>query len=165
MIIQHEELVRISEEIWSTVTGLPVVASTSADATALGTEVVTGCVDIVGSWHGTVTVECDVVLARRAAAAMFGIEPDEVADEDLDDAVGELANVAGGNLKALVVGAGGLSLPRVARGADAHTVVPGGRVVERASFVCDGAAWVVTAFDGGADNDAIGQGGEEDTTR
>lgn len=163
MIIQHEELVRISEEIWSTVTGLPAVPSAATYATALGAEVVTGCVDIVGVWHGTVTVECDLDLARRAAAAMFGIEPEEVADEDLDDAVGELANVAGGNLKALVVGAGSLSLPRVARGADAHAVVPRGRVVERASFLCDGAAWVVTAFAGGADNDATGPRGEEAT--
>jgi hypothetical protein len=55
-------------------------------------------------------------LAHLLAARMFGI--DEPAREDVLDAVGELGNIAGGNVKALLFGSGTarLSLPSAALG-------------------------------------------------
>jgi hypothetical protein len=61
-------------------------------------------------------------LAHELAARMFGTEEPE--SEDLLDAVGELGNIAGGNVKALLFGGSGtarLSLPSAALG---RAVVP-----------------------------------------
>jgi Chemotaxis phosphatase CheX len=65
-------------------------------------------------------------LAHTLAARMFGTDEPETAD--LLDAVGELGNIAGGNVKALLFGAAGsarLSLPSAVLGAVvAPTAVP-----------------------------------------
>jgi chemotaxis protein CheX len=66
-------------------------------------------------------------VARELAAAMFGIEADDLGDEELVDALGEVTNMIGGNVKALV-GGNVLSLPSVTRGRDFLVAVPGSRV-------------------------------------
>lgn len=67
-------------------------------------------------------------LAKVLAAQMFGTDEPEA--EDLLDAVGELGNIAGGNVKALLFGSSGtarLSLPSAAVGrAVAPVSVPEG---------------------------------------
>ena len=67
-------------------------------------------------------------LAQVLAARMFGTE--EPGSEDLLDAVGELGNIAGGNVKVLLFGSCGtarLSLPSAALGrAVAPVLVPDG---------------------------------------
>ena len=40
--------------------------------------------------------------ARQAAAAFLAMEPDEVSPEDVSDVLGELANIVGGNVKAML---------------------------------------------------------------
>lgn len=55
--------------------------------------------DVTGADLG-VQVRVSRVLARRLAARMFGVE--EPTSEDLLDAVGELGNIAGGNVKSLL---------------------------------------------------------------
>jgi hypothetical protein len=65
-----------------------------------------------------VRVQVSGRLAHLLAARMFATE--EPGSEDLLDAVGELGNIAGGNVKALLFGASGtarLSLPSAAFGA------------------------------------------------
>ncbi len=45
---------------------------------------------------------------------MFAMEPDEVSDAEIGDALGEMANIVGGNVKALMPEPSVLSLPQVA---------------------------------------------------
>ncbi|MEQ1565088.1 MAG: chemotaxis protein CheX [Myxococcota bacterium] len=73
-----------------------------------------GLVTISGSWSGQVAFWCSPALARRVAATMFGCAEAEVPEADLCDAVGELANITGGNLKALLEPPSVLSVPAVA---------------------------------------------------
>jgi len=52
---------------------------------------------------------------------MLGLEgPDEAGPADVADAVGELVNMVGGNIKSLMPGPSVLSLPAVAAGRAAH---------------------------------------------
>ncbi|QCC78154.1 chemotaxis protein CheX [Nocardioides daphniae] len=53
---------------------------------------------------------------------MLGMDPDadEPSEADVVDAVGELVNMVGGNVKSLVPGPSQLSLPLVATGQFAH---------------------------------------------
>ena len=73
-------------------------------------------VHISGEWDGTVCLSCSLLAGRHATSAMFGLSDDEVTEADINDAVGELVNVVGGNIKSLVPAPSVLSLPVVTVG-------------------------------------------------
>jgi len=79
-------------------------------------------VSISGTWQGNVTVELGTTAAVALTARMLALGPGEaVADADLADAIGELVNMIGGNVKSLMPGPSMLSLPMVAAGRAAHS--------------------------------------------
>lgn len=69
---------------------------------------------------GAVVVRISCALARTITETMFGMDPGEAASADIDDAVGEVANMIGGNVKSLVPGPSLLSLPAVVIGEPMH---------------------------------------------
>ena len=76
-----------------------------------------GAVSVTGGWQGTVTVELGARAAADLTARMLALPEDEpAADADVADAVGELVNMIGGNVKSLMPGPSVLSLPLVAAG-------------------------------------------------
>lgn len=86
------------------------VPATPSDAS------LTGAVYISGQWNGLVSLTCSSVAATRAAALMFATDVDDVSPSDVLDAVGELVNIVGGNIKGMLPPPTGLSLPSVTDG-------------------------------------------------
>ncbi|MFC7528136.1 chemotaxis protein CheX [Actinoplanes sp. GCM10030250] len=70
-------------------------------------------VSITGSWNGHIVYASSRTAAQRAAAAFLAMELEEVSDEDISDTLGELANIVGGNVKAMLPPGAQLSLPQV----------------------------------------------------
>jgi chemotaxis protein CheX len=97
-----------------------------------------GTVHITGSWAGSVVVECPASFGRLVAASMFGSEPQDVTEDELVDVMGELANMTGGNVKALLEGESTLSLPTVVRGSDFRVIVPGTHLSRSLAYECAG---------------------------
>lgn len=93
-----------------------------------------GSVEISGTTQMTVSVDCSEVLARRLGAAMFDVDEEALSIEDVVDALGEVANIIGGNIKALLPGPSELGLPTVHHRKALH---PLDAVVEQA-FDCMG---------------------------
>jgi len=155
MTVAAEELEQIAGDIWSTMLGLDLRAGGSDPAVAVAVapdaqgrrRVFTGCILITGDWEGAVTLDLPSGLARRAGAIMFGGSPDEVADAEIRDVVGELTNITGGNVKALVGGTCQLSLPSVTEGADYLMSLPGSSVMNRVRLECDGEQLLVTVLE------------------
>ena len=81
-------------------------------------------VSITGSWTGHVVYASSTAAARRAAAAFLAMEADEVSQEDLSDVLGELANIVGGNVKAMPPPGAQLSLPQVVLGPESSARYP-----------------------------------------
>jgi chemotaxis protein CheX len=81
---------------------------------------ITGMVGFAGTYSGVISIHCPVNLALKITSSMLGMECDEVND-DLNDAIGEIANMLGGSVK-LVLSKGGLdvklSIPTVISGED-----------------------------------------------
>ena len=75
-------------------------------------EVVVAQIRIVGDWSGAVALELSDAAAMTAAQVM--LHADEVDSDEVADAVGELVNIIGGNLKSLLPTPSKLSLPQVA---------------------------------------------------
>jgi chemotaxis protein CheX len=81
-------------------------------------------VSITGSWTGHVVYATSTSAAKRAAAAFLAMEVDEVSQEDLSDVLGELANIVGGNVKAMLPPGCFLSLPQVVLAPEEKTIYP-----------------------------------------
>lgn len=83
-----------------------------AEAGALGASVEIGSAPPI-----EVALSCSPRLGALLAAAMLGAAPEALVEEELLDAVGELANILGGNVKALGEDGLPLSLPKARRAA------------------------------------------------
>ena len=78
------------------------------------TEVLSAWVDIVGPWTGSVVLSCAPATAEALTESVLQSRPPEVIDEeDVADALGELANVLGGNIKSVLPGESKLGLPQI----------------------------------------------------
>jgi chemotaxis protein CheX len=81
-------------------------------------------VSITGSWTGHIVFASSTAAARKAAAAFLAVGPDEVSPEDMSDVLGELANIVGGNVKAMLPPGAMLSLPQVMLAPESATKYP-----------------------------------------
>jgi CheY-specific phosphatase CheX len=109
----------------------------------LSGKTMTGCVQISGAWDGAVTIQCSPDLARAAAAAMLEMEAAATSFDDVRDALGEIANMVGGNLKALLPGPTNLSLPLVVEGEHGSPSIREGVALHAVWFSFLGEAFVV----------------------
>lgn len=116
----QDDVQAVTEEVWSTFLGHTDPLATG-EATTFATEW-SASVTIKGEWNGIVTMEMTRTGAHRVTCGMLGMDPatDEPTDADVVDAVGELVNMVGGNVKSLVPSPSQLSLPLVATGQFAH---------------------------------------------
>lgn len=136
-------LCELSTSVWEQTLGLtlePAEPSAAPSGPSLQ-----GRVRISGVWTGTLVFECSVGAAHRAAQIMFGTSGDDDSMQDRQDAVGELTNMIGGNLKALLSDDGCvLSLPVVTEGEGATRTDAGSQVIARQAFSAEREPVVVT---------------------
>lgn len=79
---------------------------------------VTGMVGLAGTYTGILSIHCPRAFALRITSNMLGMEVDEVG-EDVNDALGEIANMLGGYVKQILSKGGldiNLSIPTVISG-------------------------------------------------
>jgi hypothetical protein len=131
-------LEEVTRAVWGTTLGLPLVRVEGEPVPAWREPPMVASVDIEGDWNGTVTLACSPRLARQAALRMFGERAGEPTTDDVQDALGELANMTSGNLKSCLGARCRLSLPRA--GAALKAPEPQER---RRSFTCEGEAVLV----------------------
>ncbi|MGY1694109.1 chemotaxis protein CheX [Geodermatophilus sp. SYSU D00814] len=123
-LLDEDTLLQITEQAWLALVGedevlVPLPAPLPADTSS-------SWVEIVGPWTGAVVLTCGRDTATELTRALLGEHAPAVLEaEDVDDALGELANVVGGNVKAVLPGPSVLGLPEVGAtppaGSDADT--------------------------------------------
>ena len=96
-----------------------------------------GCIAMSGDWRGAVTLSCLEPMARTITAAMFGTEPDTSTDAEIQDAIGEMANMFGGQVKSVLGDRSVLGLPVVIEGDNFETTVPHSHAVVKLHFHCE----------------------------
>jgi CheY-specific phosphatase CheX len=83
-------------------------------------ERVVGSVSFAGKVMGNISIQVDLGFARVMTAAMLGMELDEVTGEDdVNDVIGEMSNMVGGDLKSRLCDNGlhcDLSIPSITIG-------------------------------------------------
>jgi len=111
------------------------------------TNMVTAAVYFAGSWRGAVLLECTPQEARHFAYLLMSIEPPETINDDVRDALGELANMLAGNLKSVLPPGVVLSMPSVIEGSDYTLQLCGKRTIERVPFWANDDIFGVTLVD------------------
>ena len=99
---------------------------------------VVACVHVSGAFTGSVICSATEAFATFCAAQMLGIGSEDVDDEALVDAIGEVANMVGGSVKALLPEPSTLSLPLVSVGGSRVLTVPGTTAIASVDLVCAG---------------------------
>ncbi len=147
----QEDLEAITADVWGSFLDVdgdtPLVAGAphrwaEHDATT------SAVVSITGAWQGHVIIECSARAARMVAAALLALPEDEASEDDVADAVGELANMIGGNVKSLVASPSALSLPHVVTQPGSHQSWPGAEEVCRIDGAWNGEAVTVMVYAG-----------------
>ena len=122
-----EYLSRQVVDVFGTVLSLPSQLSEKSEVTPTSARV-SGSVGFAGeSVAGTIYIHFSEPFARRATAAMLGLTLDEITGKaEVNGAVGEVANLLTGGLKAWLGQAGvpcAMSAPAIIRGT-AYTIEP-----------------------------------------
>jgi chemotaxis protein CheX len=111
-LIDEETVQAIAQEAWSALIGddeflVPLPGGLPDDA-------ISSWVEVVGPWTGAVVLTCGRATAEELSRCLLAEHAPPVLDEeDVVDGMGELANVVGGNIKALLPGPSVLGLPEV----------------------------------------------------
>ncbi|MET7423233.1 chemotaxis protein CheX [Dactylosporangium sp. NPDC005555] len=113
--LAERDLAEIVNEVWDAYLQQSDAQTTDHEP-ALDTRPITAAVSITGAWEGHVRVLVPAMAATDITGLMLAMDPDEVTDQDVTDAMGELINVVGGNLKNRGAQPAKLGLPVVATG-------------------------------------------------
>ncbi|ABK53558.1 hypothetical protein Acel_1786 [Acidothermus cellulolyticus 11B] len=137
-----DDLEVITREVWmSFLDGDP--AGLVAGGHVPDDDRVTGCVQLSGAYVGAIMLELSSAAAQAAAAALFTMPLTQVTPVEVADAIGEITNMVGGNVKSMLPGPSTLSLPAVVYGA---LTLPGTEMLRRAELAWRGQPLAVSLW-------------------
>ncbi|MFO7838409.1 MAG: chemotaxis protein CheX [Desulfosalsimonadaceae bacterium] len=133
----NEKIVEVTKEIFETMVMVEVMPGESlAEHVSRFTNSLSAMVGFAGFKQGNLAIHAPDAVARGLTGDFLGMEVEEI-NEDVEDAMGELANMLAGSLKPFIAGDGEkveLSLPSVVYGEE-YTLT-----------VVNEADWVIVPF-------------------
>jgi len=152
MQLAESDIRVLIDQIWLTTLGLATHPLGDQPPVVGRVPTLDGLVMISGGWSGTVTLTVPRALAERIASNMCQMgEGAKPTLADMQDSLGEITNMTGGNLKALLPGECQLSLPVVIEGGDSLCVLDS-RLVAQVGFECEGHTAVVSVMAAGTED-------------
>jgi chemotaxis protein CheX len=134
--VEKDLVTAVVQEVWESMLGNDLDGPDRDTPRSAEIRPLLGYVRLCGGWHGTVSLNCSRELARTLAGRMFGADPDSLTKEEVHDALGEVVNIIGGNLKHLFPPSCRLLLPGVEEDPLTDSASIAGRVVAEVGFVC-----------------------------
>ena len=142
----EEEILEITEATWGAMMGLDIFPNATFPEPSGDENILIGQVNISGGWDGQVRLHATAALGRATSAKMFQMDPDIIQAQDQIDAIYELTNIIGGNIKSLLPEPCKLSLPTVQLGSEWTPHVDGADQVSELAFECEGHPLLVTVW-------------------
>ena len=139
-----EDLIQYTQFTWSSILEVDVQQVQQDFKENLDTDII-ACVLISGEWKGMVVMSYHLKLAQAVAIKMFDLKDEKPTDEYLTDAVGEIINMIGGNLKALLPQPSFLSLPIVSMNGN-NVLFPCTKEICHSVFNCKGQQFKITVL-------------------
>jgi chemotaxis protein CheX len=129
--LEQDDIHQLADNIWESMFGAGLERLDS-EGHSDDDRYLTGCVQLTGAWEGAAVVRCSFKLALHLATTMFGAE--ELADDEVCDTIGELANLTAGAVQALMPSPSELSPPSVVEGKDYKLILPRCSMMNQAHF-------------------------------
>lgn len=145
--LSQDELIHVVDELFSSMAGMKLTPAPAPFHFDREKPRVVSAVQIVGEWQGAVRLDTDLELCRLVCSRFLGVEPGDLAADDIRDAAGELANITGGSVKALLAPTCSLSLPSVVVGQNYEFSVLQGKVIQESSFLHDSGHLLVSVLE------------------
>lgn len=123
VLVGAEQVLDIAGDVWSSLAGPEeVLVPLPASPAHLPLDALSAWVLVLGPWSGAVVVTTGASTALELTRALLrAADDEELTAEDVTDALGEVANVVGGNVKSLLTAPSVLGLPQVGHGMEAPT--------------------------------------------
>ena len=113
------KIIECAKEIFSTMVMMEISVNGEPMTKSLPlTESITGVIGLAGTHKGVLAIHIPNKVAMAITSSFLGMDVDEI-NEDVEDAIGELANMLGGNVKSILSENGrdiNLSLPSTITG-------------------------------------------------
>lgn len=154
--ISVEDLFEITQQVWESFlnpSGDPLVGQLHPPSSTTRADEVSAAVAVTGVWQGHIVVSCSMAAARKIGSLLLEMPLAEVTESDVADALGELANIIGGNVKGLLPGPCALSLPYLVVAGSEHVRWPSAVVESRLLADWHDEPIVVTVLNGRRDED------------
>lgn len=110
--MHREFLEEVTRQTWSVFLRVPLTPIQAPDHPVE----CAALISIEGAWSGTLMVSCSRRLAVHAAATLYSLPDQAIDDRHWQDTLNEVANIIGGNLKALLPAPSRLGLPAAVAG-------------------------------------------------
>ncbi len=111
MTIDEQTLQQVVTDVCSGMLGMEL--EPTGDSSCNEADALSAVVRISGGWESLVQVLAPRKTAVAIASTMFAMSEEELSEGEIRDAVGEIVNMVGGNLKGISEGDSSLSLPCV----------------------------------------------------
>lgn len=110
-----------AEEVFDTMLSMSVEVENDAQRVDIDGLRYVGTVSVAGNIMGNLNLHVGLDFAKLITAEMLGSEPEEVEADELEDVIGELSNMVGGNVKSRLCDEDfscQLSIPSITSGSD-----------------------------------------------
>jgi chemotaxis protein CheX len=110
-----------AEEVFETMLSMSVAVENDTEKVEIDGQRYVGTVSVAGKVLGNLNLHVGQEFAKLITAEMLGSEPDEVETDEIEDVIGELSNMVGGNVKSRLCDESftcQLSIPSITTGSD-----------------------------------------------
>jgi hypothetical protein len=110
MQVDERQLFEVSRDVWSSLLGLQVrsVAGSGKKATE---RIWSSRINVSGDWQGAIVVECPESIGRHAAAMLYEADGEQTPEDEIRDAISEVASRVGDRVRSLLPEDARLSRP------------------------------------------------------
>ena len=155
MHVDDQKILSASRELWTSRLGLSVQVDETPDAEQ-EEKIWSSCVKISGSWRGAILLECPESIARHAAAMLFAADSDELAEDDIEAAVKELADLFGKKMRPHLPEATKISRPSIVEEQGECKAIVGMSGLSELKISCEGRPVRIALFQAEPDLAAAG---------
>lgn len=125
----------VTQDVFRIMAGMDVDSSPEPFSNSVGA--IDSLLYYIGGANGSLVLECGANVARAFAERVTGLPAQSLDDDDVRDAVGELVNMIGGNLKALLPSDTAISTPLVFTSPDDLPLQDGATLISSLDFRCE----------------------------
>lgn len=142
----EKEIQEYTQLVCSTLLGLDAKPLPTGSIEKSSEDSASGSVQVTGEWNGLIMLSLPSLLVNTLTETMFSLEPEKSSIDDKKDAVGELINMIGGNIKALLPQPSELSPPILAFGGH-ELYFPSTKLVTHCQFECQGHIFSLSLYE------------------